>query len=134
MSGTESVRAKIALQIKTDNPDFIVKAFGANAPDNLGKGKVFVTVFRESLEQGSNSLTHNIKIHVMVGTTDGSGEDFNDEALDQCLLSLVRIDGVIFRSAERAMFDEKYIGHQITAECMSYDVYTQIISEERSNN
>ena len=133
MSGTESVRAKIALQIKTDNPDFTVKAFASNAPDNLGKGKVFVTVFRDSLEQGANSLTHNMKIHVMVGTSDGTGEDFNDGALDQCLLSLARLDAVIFRSAERAIFDEKYIGHQITADCMSYDVYTQTISEERSN-
>lgn len=132
MSGTESVRAKIALQIKTDNPDFTVKAFASNAPDNLGRGKVFVTVFRESLDQGPNSLTHNMKIHVMVGTTDGTGEDFNDAALDECLLSIARLPNVVFRSAERALFDDKYIGHQITCELLSYDVYRETI-EERSN-
>lgn len=133
MSGTESARAKIAAQIKTDNPEFSVVAYGAEAPDNLGRGKVRVSVYRTRLDV-STHLTHVMQVEVIVaGVGTAKAEDDLDAALDETLKSLQRMDVIRVTSAERAIFDEKFIGYTINAEVDSTDVYRELIAQERSN-
>lgn len=128
----ESVRSQIAAQIKADNPGYGVVAFGAAAPENLGARKVRVSVFRKSLDIGTNRLTHNMTIEVITAGFSEAAEDGLDAVLDQVILSLGRMPGVVVTSAERATFDDKFLGYQITAEAVSTDVYREIIAQERS--
>ncbi|RNL52736.1 hypothetical protein [Arthrobacter oryzae] len=88
-------RQIIADQLKADNPGFIVKAFAASAPDNLGKGKAQVSVYRDSLRPNQNSLDSTLKVQVIAnaGSTIAAEDDL-DAALDQVILSLERIPGV----------------------------------------
>lgn len=128
----ETVRAQIAAQIKADNPGYGVVAYGVVAPDNLGAGKVRVSVFRKSLDIGTNRLTHNMIIQVVAAGTTLAAEDNLDAVLDQVILSLGRMPGVIVTSADRVVHGDTFIGYDITAEAVSTDVYREIISQERS--
>ena len=132
MSG-ESVREKIAAQIKADNPRYVVNAFAASVPEALAAGKVHVAVWRTDLRQAQGHLTHVLRIEVITaGAGSLKAEDAADIALDQVLLSLQRLDEVGFISAEQAIFNERFTGYAISAEVQSSDVYKSLIFEERS--
>ena len=125
-------RQIIADQIKADNPDFIVKAFPVQAPDNLGKGKPQVIVYRESIKPNQNSLESTLKVQVIcnAGYTIAA-EDELDAALDQVILSIERIGGVLWTEATRAEFDEKYFGYELAVTLSSPNVYKSIVREEQ---
>jgi hypothetical protein len=125
-------RQLIADQIKRDNPGFTVKAFGAGAPDNLGAGKTFVQVYRESIKPDQNNLQMDFFIEVMTpaGTTIAA-EDALDVALDSVLLSLERIPGVLWSEAARTNFDDKYFGYKLSVNLTSPNVYKTIVRNEQ---
>lgn len=132
MSGP-TAREQIAAQIKTDNPSMSVIAYGASAPENLGAGKVRVSVYRTRLDVTAH-LTHVMQVEVIVaGVGTAKAEDDLDAALDKTLASLQRMDVIRVTSAERAIFDDKFIGYTINAEVDSVDVYRELIAQERSN-
>ncbi|WP_157357052.1 hypothetical protein [Arthrobacter sp. U41] len=127
-----TLREKVASQIKSDNPEFIVKAFAAAAPDNLGAGKVQVAVWRESLAPNQLSLDHNLTVQVLTKVANTlKGEEALDIALDGVLLSIERMPGVLWTNAERAVFDEKYVGYQLTLKIVSPNVYKTLVREEQ---
>jgi hypothetical protein len=125
-------RQIIADQIKADNPDFIVKAFPASAPDNLGKGKAQVSVYRESLKPNQNSLESSLAIEIMTnaGITIAAEDDL-DSVLDQVILSIERIPGVLWTDAARTDFEDKYFGYKVTVTLSSPNVYKTIVREEQ---
>lgn len=125
-------RELIANQIKADNPAFAVKAFLASAPDGLGAGKTFVSVYRESIKPNQNNLEMDFSIEVMTpqGTT-VAAEDALDVALDSVLLSLERIPGVLWSEAVRTNFDDKYFGYKLSVNLTSPNVYKSIVRDEQ---
>lgn len=129
---TNTVRAKVAAQIKADNPKYGVVHYNTGAPSNLGASKVHVCVFRTRLEPVSGTLKHSLTIEVIVGGLTEGAQDFADTALDEVLLSLQRLDEVRFISADFSTFGETFIGYSINAEVDSADVYKSTIIEERS--
>lgn len=132
-----TVREQVADQIKTDNALYNVYPFPKSAPDNLGKTKVQVSVYRsdlQTLSENPNALQHNLIIEVLVGQTVGDkAEDALDDALDNVLLSLQRIQGAQWSTAERTVFDEKYIGYKINASAYSDNVYQSIVLTDAKN-
>lgn len=128
-----AVREKIADQIKSDNSAFIVKAFPASPPDNLGAGKVLVTVYRSALNPDKTNLTHDLEIVVITGaaTITLASEDALDSALDQILLSLERVPGVLWTSASREVFEEKFQGYKVAVQTHSPNVYKNLVREEQ---
>lgn len=125
-------RELIADQIKADNSGFIVKAFLASAPDNLGAGKTFVSVYRESIKPNQNNLEMDFSIEVMTpaGSTIAA-EDALDVALDSVLLSLERIPGVLWSEAARTNFEDKYFGYKLSVSLTSPNVYKTIVRQEQ---
>lgn len=128
---THSVRAKVAAQIKADNPTYGVVHFNTGAPSNLGANKVHVSVFRTRLEPTDGILKHALTIEVIVGGLTEAAQDFADTALDEVLLSLQRLQEVRFISADFSIFAETFIGYSINAEVDSADVYKSQIFQER---
>lgn len=132
-----SVRAQVAAQIRADNPTWTIRDHAASAPDSLGRGRVFASVSRTTLVPHADAfaLTHNLRIEVMVPSTSASAEDDCDAALDKALLSLERINGLRWTNAERAVFDGKFFGYQITASADSKNVYReQVLAEAEAAN
>lgn len=125
-------RQIIADQVKADSPDFIVKAFPASAPDNLGKGKAQVSVYRESIKPNQNSLESSLTVEIMTnaGTTIAA-EDELDTVLDQVIFSIERIPGVLWTDATRTNFDEKFFGYKVTVTLASPNVYKSIVRDEQ---
>lgn len=129
----ETVRGQVAAQIKTDNAAYAVKSHPVASPDHIGANKVHVSVFRANLTRATaQSLAHNLTIEVMIGESDSeAAEDKLDVALDNVLLSLERVNGVTWTTADRTIFDDKFIGYSITLSCTSANVYKQIVLEEQ---
>ena len=127
-----TLREKVATQIKTDNPDFTVKAFMASAPDNLGANKVHVAVWREALEPNQLNLGHNLTAEVLMKVANTlKGEEALDAALDEVLLSIERMPGVLWTSADRAVFDDKFVGYKVSIRITSPNVYKNLVREEQ---
>lgn len=125
-------RQIIADQIKADTPAFIVKPFPASAPDNLAKGKAQVSVYRQSIKPNQNSLESSLTVEIM--TNAGTAISFEDDleaALDQVILSIERIPGVLWTEAVRTIFDEKFFGYQVTVSLSSPNVYKSLVREEQ---
>lgn len=122
-----SVREMIGTQISTDNPTYFVKTELASAPDNLSGTRVHV--FRSGLSKSASSLTHECTVEVMIGKLN---EDELDDALDNILLSLQRIEGLDWSAVNRRIFDEKYHGYEITCSANSANVYRSAILNERA--
>lgn len=118
--------------ILAEAPTYKVVAAASQAPDNLGKGNVFVAVWRESLEAESEiNLRHNLTIQVMTPTTYAEvAENEADAALDKVLLALTRTSGVYWTTAERAVFNETFIGYEIRAYVNTTEHYKQTILGE----
>lgn len=126
-------RTTIANAIKVDNATFIVRDYPASPPDNLSAGKVHVSVWRTELNEvkgTSNALEHVLMIEVVVSVTSGvAAENTADDALDDILVSLQRLEGVSWSTAKRTIFDDSYVGYQITASLLSSNVYRTYILE-----
>jgi len=125
-------RQIIADQIKADNPQFAVVAFPNSAPTTVRTGSAYVSVFRESIKPNQNSLESSLKVQVIcnAGTTIASEDDL-DAALDQVILSIERIPGVLWTEATRAVFDEKYFGYELAVTLSSPNVYKNIVRDEQ---
>ena len=134
MANNGSVRSQVAEKIQLDNPTFDVKGYPVSVPSNIGANRAFVGIFRSDLTKPAGSpkmLNHEIKIQVCIGETTGeAAQDKLDDVLDDVLLSVERINGLVWSSATYAIFDEKYIGYEITATLNSPNDYKQIILEE----
>lgn len=119
-------RTTVADQIKLDNATFIVADY-PTLPENLGKARVHVAVWRtdiKSVPETPNVLEHPLTIQVVVPVTSGAiAESAADDALDAVLLSLQRIEGLSWSTAERSNFDDAFVGYQITASVFSSNIY-----------
>jgi hypothetical protein len=125
-------RQIIADRIKADNPDFIVKAFAASAPTALGKGKAQVAVWRESIKPNQNSLESSMTVQILCNSGDSpSFEEDLEGVLDQVILSIERIPGVLWTEAVKGIYDEKYFGYQLTVTLHSPNVYKSIVRQEQ---
>ena len=122
MAGT--VREQVADAIKADNAAFIVKAAPVSLPENLAAGKTYISVYRDSLDYSPGSLTHNLKIVLIVAKqgTEAAETDL-DGALDAVLLSIEAMPGVNWSTATRSTFAEKWQGYEIAASAASPNVY-----------
>lgn len=132
---SDTIRGLVAEQIATDNTDFIVLPYGASAPDNLGAGKSWVSVYRTDVKPHTlaNVLTHSITIDCITGATHAeAAEDAADDVLYGVLFSLQRIDEVEFVSATRTVFDEKFLGYQILCEVHAANIFRSTVLEERN--
>lgn len=113
----ETCRELIAAKIKADNPLFIVKDFPVGAPENLGAGKVFVSVYRESVANAPQlaALTETLKI-VVITPTSGTAiaEEKLELALDEVLTSVQSLNFAQWSTAERAPFMDKFIGYEVS--------------------
>ncbi len=129
-----TVREQIADRIIEDNPAYWVTPHPRSIPENLGAGKVCVSVSREELTAPSaNVLTHRIRVELAIGGQyTANTEDLLDEALDNLLLSVQRLDGVRFVRAGRVAFDEKWPGYQVDLEADSNNVYRETVIQERA--
>lgn len=127
-----SVRKLVADQIKLDNPDFVVKAFPANAPENAGR-KIFVHVYRDALNYSNTGLAHELNVDVVVNKQmDEAAQDQADAALDAVLLSLQRVEHIHWTRADLNIFDEKWLGYKIAGSSSSQDIYKSAILSERA--
>lgn len=127
-----SAREYVKNAILQEDSSFKVTAAAAAAPENLGADKVFVAVWRSALtSESSISLRHDLTIQVMTPITYAQkAEDVADAALDTVLLALTRLEGVYWTSAERAVFNETYIGYEIKAFLNTSETYLQTILGE----
>lgn len=111
-----AVRQLIADKIKLDNSAFIVKAFPVGVPENLAKGKVYVNVWREGLNNSAQtaSLGEDLRI-IVITTKTGTEEAENalEDALDAVLTSLTALNYVLWDSANRATIADTYNGYEI---------------------
>lgn len=130
----ETVRAQVAAHIKADlTANYVVRDYPVASPDNISANKVHVSVYRTELSVTAQALTHTLEIDVLVGGTNGPAEDNLDDALDDVLLSLQRMDGVTATSAQRMVFGESFIGYKIAADVASTNVYRAAVIQERAN-
>lgn len=126
-------RTTIANAIKADNATYIVCDY-PDLPENIPSGKAHVSVYRTDIKAAPNTpnvLEHLLNIQVLIPVTSGAAaENAADEALDNILLSLQRLEGVSWSTAERANFgDNAFIGYQITASIFSTNVYRTSVLE-----
>ena len=127
-----TVRGQVAAQITADNPAYIVKAFPAEGSVEVPAKKVQVNVYREALTPDQNRLTHSLTVDVITGS--GYSEVLEDQleaALDQVLLSLERIPGIVWSTADRSVFGEKLNGYKIAVSCTSANFYKSIVRTEQ---
>lgn len=127
-----TAREIIQSAIQAEAPTYKVVAAAASAPENLGLGNVFVAVWRNQLtNESAIQLRHNLTIQVMVATTYAAvAENDADAALDTVLLAIERTPGAYWTSAERAVFDEKFVGYEVQAYIDSTNHYKQTILGE----
>lgn len=127
-----SIREQIADQIKADNPGFIVKPFPADTPDNLGKEKAQVSVYRETLTAAGINMEHKLAIEIITGLRESKeASDHLEGTLDLVLTSLERIPGILWSSADYVIFDEKFQGYKVTVTATSPNVYKNIVRNEQ---
>lgn len=124
-------RTTVANAIRSENITYIVLDY-PDFPENIPTNKVHVSVFRtdvKTVEKTPNVLEHPLIIQVLVPVTTGAAaENAADDALDNILLSLQRIEGLSWSTAERSNFESAYIGYKITASVSSSNVYrTQVL-------
>lgn len=130
MSG---VATQIATQISDDNPTFTVRDYGAPLPENLGAGAVLVQVYRITLapHAQANVLTHTCRVELVVGSKDpAQAEASLEDALDEVLLSLQRMPGISWSTAERSVFNESMNGWTVTCSADSKNIYREHVLAE----
>lgn len=127
-----TAREQVAAQIKADNPTFAVDNY-PNEPQQVTNKKPYVDVFttRIAPEGGETLLRHDIEVHVYVAQrgTEAAERQLED-ARDDVLLSLQRIEHYQWEQAERSIFLEQYAGYKITGWVTSQNVYRQTVTTE----
>lgn len=127
-----SIREQIADQIKDDNPSFNVKAYPADSPENLGRDKAQVSVYREALTANGTSMEHKLAIEIITGYRESKeASDHLDGTLDLVLTSIERLPGILWTSADYVIFDEKFQGYKVTVTASSPNYYKNIVRSEQ---
>jgi hypothetical protein len=131
MTAPATLREQLALQIKTDNPTFLVWDY-PDAPANVKAGRPVVSVWREVMETHPTTglaLEHGLKVNVYVSKTVGAAAELEcDNALDAVMFSLQRMPNLRFVKATRQSFrDGTLAGWQLEAAGTSKNVYRSTI-------
>jgi hypothetical protein len=110
------IRQLIADKIKADNAGFIVKAFPVPVPENIGKGKVWVSVWLETLVNNPTQASVGEDLRILVCTAKTNSEVAEaalEDARDAVLTSLQSLNYVDWSSANRVAPDETFLGYEI---------------------
>lgn len=130
MSGGEPARVLVAKQVKADNERMSVHDW-VYLPEQVTPGHPVVAVYRERMTRQGQVLAHQLKLDVFVSLTDGAlAEAEAEDALDDVLLSLQRIEGCTWSEVQRVTFASDFAGYTITATMHSTDVYKSAIAAE----
>jgi hypothetical protein len=124
-------RQILAEQFTTDHPAHKVYAF-PYAPTEIRAN--VIAVWRTDLSphpEAAGKLRHALVINAYAGATiEERAEAELDDLLDDVMLSLQRIEGVTFDSAERAVFADQFQGWTVKCHADSANVYkTQVLTE-----
>ncbi|CAM3212662.1 hypothetical protein PSET11_03036 [Arthrobacter ulcerisalmonis] len=121
-----AIRSLIAQEIRDDNPLFLVHDYPVNAPENLARGKVWVNVYRETLTNAPQAaaLSESLRIVVITPMKDtAAAEEALELALDAVMRTLTRTRNVNWTTAERATFNDSYIGYEISITVSTENAY-----------
>lgn len=133
MSG-DPLRVQVANQIRADNSDLDVHAWGY-VPSNVSSKKLVVAVFMTDMEPSANTLKvrQNLTVNVYGSKTTGEAmEDELDGVRDQVLLSLQRMDHWRWSQASRTTWKDSITGWQITGYMEPNNTYASTVRAERS--
>lgn len=122
---TDTPRGVIAQRIADAHPSWKVEAH-PNAPDHLGRGGVYVAVYRTTLAKAPQraALTHSLTVDLYAAATlTPSAENVLDDRLDDVLLTIATMTDTIWTTAERTELADAFHGWRITLETHSPDVY-----------
>ena len=126
-------RTTIADQLRADHPDHKVYAY-PYAPSEVRAN--VIAVWRTDVNPHPNSanyLRHSLTINAYgAATLEERAEAELDDLLDDILLSLQRVDGVTFTSAERTVYAESFQGWTVKATADSPNVYKSTVLSEGS--
>jgi hypothetical protein len=124
-------RTQLAAQFIADHPAHKVYAF-PYAPTEVRAN--VIAVWRTDLgphPEAAGKLRHSLVINAYAGASiEEAAEAELDDLLDDVMLSLQRIEGVTFGSAERAVFDGKFQGWTVKCHADSSNVYKSTILTE----
>lgn len=132
MSGGEGLPARqlIAQQIKADHDRMLVCPW-VYLPEQVTPGHPVVAVYRERMLRQGTVLEHQLKLDLFISLTDGDeAEAEAEDALDDVLLSLQRIEGCTWSDVQRVTFGGDFAGYTVTASMHSTDIYKQTIAAE----
>ncbi|MCZ4324760.1 hypothetical protein [Brachybacterium paraconglomeratum] len=121
---TDTPRGVIAQRIDDAHPSWRVDAT-PDAPDHLGRGGVFVAVYRTTIGKpaGAAALAHSVTVDLYgAATLSASAEDRLDDLLDDLLTTIAAMGDVVWTNAQRTTFDS-FHGWRITLDMHSADVY-----------
>jgi hypothetical protein len=124
-------RTLLAEQFTTDHPAHKVYAY-PYAPKEIRAN--VIAVWRTDVgphPTAAGLLRHSLVINAYAGATiEERAEAELDDLLDDVLLSLQRVDGVTFDTAERSVFAESFQGWTVKCHCDSPNVYkSQVLTE-----
>lgn len=126
-----TARAVVAAQVAADNPSWSVHPW-PYLPEQVALGKPVVAIYRERLGRNGARLEHSLKIDLLVSLVGSeAAEDEADDALDQLLLSLQRLDSCHWTQVERVTFADAFTGYSVTAVMHSADPYKSAIAAEQ---
>lgn len=129
---TAPARVQLAGRIATDRPAWVVQPFPW-VPKQVALGKPAVSVWRTDLERQGLALVHRLTINLYCAkTADAAAEAEAEDALDDLLVSIQRMDAATWSKAERTTFDKVISGWQVTAELRTTDHYRDTVLKERS--
>lgn len=102
-------------------------------PEQVNPGRPVVVVYRETLGRERVALEHRLKVDIYVsrqGTAEAETEA--EDALDEVLLSLQRLEGCTWSEARRVTFSQVFTGYSVDAVMHSTDGYKhQVLAEQR---
>lgn len=126
-------RTTVAAQLMADHPTHKVYAY-PYAPTEVRAN--VIAVWRTDMAQHPTSpklLRHSLTINAYgKATLEERAEAELDDLLDDIMLSLQRIEGVTFTSAERTVYADNFQGWTVKVTADSPNVYTETVLTERS--
>lgn len=125
-------RELIAAQLRTDHQEFDVKAYPASVPANLGAGKVQVSIWTLTLTPNKIEIGTDLTIEIVQkASLSDEGETQLMNNLNGVLLSVERVPGLVWTSAERIQYEDGYSGYKISLNCTTPNVYKNLVREEQ---
>lgn len=112
-----TVRAQLAAHLNDALPTIYRVLDHAVGLDRIEAGRVVVIVYRQTVRPGAqfDRLTNDMRVWVLVPNADPArADDVLDPALDEVLAALDTTTLTTWEEAERGVFDETFIGYQIT--------------------